>query len=95
MTKVMAALSGGVDSAVAALLLQKAGYICSGAIMLLHGPATDSVSDAQNISYRLNMDFRVLDCQDVFHRCVMEDFVSAYEKGHTPNPCIVCNKHLK
>ena len=95
MTKVMAALSGGVDSAVAALLLQKAGYTCSGAIMLLHGPATDSVSDAQSISRRLNMDFRVLDCQDIFRQCVMEDFVSAYEKGHTPNPCIVCNRHLK
>ena len=47
MAKVMAALSGGVDSAVAALLLQKAGNECAGAIMLLHGPAPDSVSDAQ------------------------------------------------
>ncbi len=95
MTKVMAALSGGVDSAVAALLLQKAGYDCSGAIMLLHGPAPDSVSDAQSISNRLGIDFQVLDCRDVFRQYVMEDFVSAYEQGHTPNPCVVCNRHLK
>ena len=95
MTKVMAALSGGVDSAVAALLLQKAGYDCSGSIMLLHGPAPESVSDAKSISDRLGMDFRVLDCQALFRRYVMEDFVSAYEKGDTPNPCVVCNRHLK
>ena len=95
MSKIMAALSGGVDSAVAALLLQKAGHSCSGAIMLLHGPAEDSVSDAQSISRRLGIDFRVLDCQDVFRQYVMEDFVCAYEQGHTPNPCIVCNRHLK
>jgi len=95
MAKVMAALSGGVDSAVAALLLQKAGNECAGAIMLLHGPAPDSVSDAQSISHRLGMEFRVLDCRDIFRQYVMEDFVSAYEQGHTPNPCVVCNKHLK
>ncbi len=95
MANVMAALSGGVDSAVAALLLQKAGHTCSGAIMLLHGPAQDSVLDAESIACRLHMDFRVLDCRALFRQQVMEDFVSAYEQGHTPNPCIVCNKALK
>lgn len=95
MTKVMAALSGGVDSAVASYLLQQAGYECCGAIMLLHGPTPDSVSDAQSISNRLGMAFKVLDCQDIFKRCVMEDFVASYEQGHTPNPCVVCNRHLK
>ena len=95
MAKVMAALSGGVDSAVAALLLQQAGHHCSGAIMLLHGPADSSVSDAESISRRLGIDFRVLDCQDIFRQYVMEAFVSSYEQGHTPNPCIVCNRYLK
>lgn len=95
MTKVMAALSGGVDSSVAVYLLQKAGYDCSGSIMTLHAPAPDSIADAKSVADRLGIPFYVMECQDLFRNCVIADFIAAYEKGDTPNPCITCNRHLK
>ncbi|MBE6925664.1 MAG: tRNA 2-thiouridine(34) synthase MnmA [Ruminococcaceae bacterium] len=95
MKKVMAALSGGVDSSVAVYLLQNAGCDCSGSIMTLHAPAPESVSDAKSIADRLGIPFYVMDCQDMFRKYVIDDFIAAYEKGDTPNPCIACNRHLK
>ena len=95
MKKVMAALSGGVDSSVAVCLLQKAGYDCSGSIMTLHAPAPESISDARSVAQRLEIPFYVMDCQEMFRKCVIEDFIAAYERGDTPNPCIACNRCLK
>lgn len=95
MQKVMAALSGGVDSSVAVFLLQKAGYDCSGSIMTLHAPSPESVADARSVANRLSIPFYVMDCQDLFHKCVIGDFIAAYERGDTPNPCVTCNRHLK
>ncbi len=95
MKKVMAALSGGVDSSVAVLLLQKAGYDCAGSIMTLHAPSPESVSDAKSVADRLGIPFYVMECQEMFRRCVIEDFIAAYERGDTPNPCIACNRNLK
>lgn len=95
MKKVMAALSGGVDSSVAAHLLQQAGYDCAGSIMTLHAPAPESISDARSVAEKLHIPFYVMECQDIFHKCVIGNFIAAYERGDTPNPCITCNRCLK
>lgn len=95
MEKVMAALSGGVDSSVAVFLLKKAGYDCAGSIMTLHAPSPESIADAQSVAKKLDIPFYVLECQDIFRQCVIDAFIAAYERGDTPNPCITCNKCIK
>ena len=91
---VLIGMSGGVDSSVAAWLLQQRGYRCIGGTMLLHDGAADT-ADATQVANRLAIPFHIFDHCEAFHRCVMEDFVHCYENGLTPNPCTVCNKHLK
>ncbi|MBQ7836033.1 MAG: tRNA 2-thiouridine(34) synthase MnmA [Clostridia bacterium] len=94
--KVLLGMSGGVDSSAAAVCLQRAGYECIGATMVMHGECdSDGVSDARAVAQALGMDFHVLDVREEFRRFVMEEFVSSYLRGETPNPCIVCNKTLK
>ena len=100
---VLIGLSGGVDSSVAALLLQQNGYDCVGATMLLHKQtplgvpcgSTVEVQDAEQVAQRLGIPFFVLDHADQFEKEVIERFVSAYENGQTPNPCVDCNRYLK
>lgn len=95
--KALIAMSGGVDSSVAALLTQRAGYHCGGAIMRLYDQPgfSGSVSDAEGVAARLGMEFHVLDCTEAFTRQVIGYFIDSYESGWTPNPCIRCNRHLK
>ncbi len=104
--KVLVAMSGGVDSSVAAHLLLKAGYDCLGVMMQLFSPSllaafpegtrpTDSTSDARLVAERLGLDFQTVDLSAPFTRDVVADFVAAYESGDTPNPCIQCNRCLK
>ena len=91
----LVAMSGGVDSSVAAWLLQQSGENCAGAIMALL-PCKDAViADAQAVAHRLNMDFHVFSMEDTFRKSVMDPFVSVYESGLTPNPCVVCNRRIK
>ena len=87
------AMSGGVDSSVAAYLAQEANYACIGATMQLL-PCHD-VSDAKAVADRLGIPFHALDFQAEFRQEVMDRFVSDYESGLTPNPCVVCNQKLK
>ena len=89
------AMSGGVDSSVAAWLTQQADLPCVGATMRLLPTASGDVSDAQAVAQRLGMAFHVLDLSAEFSQEVMADFVRCYEAGLTPNPCIVCNRRLK
>lgn len=97
--RVMIAMSGGVDSSVAAYLMQQQGYECIGATMLLCGeeltgkPAASA--DARAVAERLNIPFYEYDSQVLFQRKVVEPFILVYARGGTPNPCVVCNKAIK
>ncbi len=91
--KALIAMSGGVDSSVAAWLMQQQGFSCVGAMMHLHEIL--DTADAQKVADSLNMPFLVLDCREAFRQSVMAHFAFAYEAGLTPNPCVVCNQKLK
>lgn len=104
--KALIAMSGGVDSSVAAYLAQQQGYACLGATMRLYDNqkfsdkestccSLDDVEDARAVAYRLGMPFYVFNFTRDFEERVMDAFVACYEQGLTPNPCIECNRHLK
>lgn len=105
--KILIAMSGGVDSSVAALLLSEAGCECVGATMrLFHNEdagvsreksccSLEDVEDARSVAYQLGMPFYVFNFTDGFGEQVMDRFVDAYERGATPNPCIDCNRYMK
>lgn len=87
------AMSGGVDSSVAALLTLKQGLSCVGATMHLHD--VSSAADAAAVARRLDIPFYEFDATKEFQQQVMDYFVRCYEQGGTPNPCIQCNRRLK
>lgn len=102
----MVAMSGGVDSSVAAALLDRAGYLVCGATMRLFdnsdiGSAESAccsqsdVDDARGVAARLGVEFFVFNFSDCFRQKVMDKFASEYAAGRTPNPCIDCNRYLK
>ena len=105
--KALIAMSGGVDSSVAAYLTQKAGYECTGCTMKLHDdPAVikenshtcctlDDVEDARSVCRKLGMDFYVFNFKDGFREKIIDKFIYSYENGLTPNPCIDCNRFMK
>ena len=95
MSQAMIAMSGGVDSSVAAYLTQQAGFSCCGATMQLHSDGSQDIEDARKIADRLHMPFHVFDLRKDFQQHVIEDFIRCYEAGLTPNPCVTCNRHLK
>lgn len=104
---VLIGMSGGVDSSVAAFLLQQQGFSCIGATMKLfdsdeigvNGESTccslSDVEDARSVAYRLDMPYFVFNFKADFRCHVMDPFVQAYETGFTPNPCLECNRYLK
>lgn len=102
--KVLAAMSGGVDSSVAAMLLKKEGYDVSGVTMCLGIAAeqdsarccgAEAIDDAKNVCDRLGIPHYVFDYAAQLEDDVVAKFISEYEKGRTPNPCVECNRHLK
>lgn len=100
-SKVLVAMSGGVDSSCAALKLLEMGYEVEGATLRLYkgeentcGSLTDS-KDAKSVADKLGFAHQTIDMQDLFCQTVIRDFVDSYRAGQTPNPCIVCNKCLK
>ena len=99
MKKVLIAMSGGVDSSVAADIIKSQGYEAAGAIMSLFGDEgsgkPEDIQDARSVAQSLGMPFYVLELSEDFKKSVITDFVEAYKNGLTPNPCIVCNKHIK
>lgn len=97
--KALIAMSGGVDSSVAAAKMVEAGYDCLGVTMRLHDGdncgAAKEAEDARKIADTLGFPFAVADLRETFATQVMDRFVSAYEAGDTPNPCIECNRYMK
>ena len=94
--RVLAAMSGGVDSSVAALLLKRAGYEVVGVTMSLFGQAQQKAYEqAATVAAKLGIEHRVIDFSDQFHSDVIDYFCQTYQSGETPNPCIVCNQLIK
>ena len=94
----MIAMSGGVDSSVAAYLTEREGFSCMGGMMRLFDGGCSSaqaIEDARSVAQKLGIPFHVFDFSQDFASCVVDDFVSCYEAGLTPNPCVKCNRHLK
>ncbi|MCU1396078.1 MAG: mnmA [Ilumatobacteraceae bacterium] len=100
--KVMVAMSGGVDSSVAAALLVEQGHDAVGVTMRLWGGESDTgccsvsdVDDARRVADQLGIDHLVFNFSDDFDRHVVQPYVQAHTDGTTPNPCIECNRHVK
>jgi tRNA-specific 2-thiouridylase len=98
----MVAMSGGVDSSVAAALLVDAGHEVVGVTMRLWGGESDTgccsvseVDDARRVAHRLGIDHHVFNFADEFDRDVVEPYVADHAAGRTPNPCVECNRRLK
>ena len=87
-------MSGGVDSSVAAALMKEEGYECSGVTLKLH-EAGFSVQDAEEAARQLGIAHSLLDFSGIFNDKVIRNFISTYEAGWTPNPCIDCNRSIK
>ena len=105
--KAVIAMSGGVDSSVAAYLMKQRGFDCIGATMKLFANedigisrehsccSLDDVEDARSVAYSLDIPYYVFNFSDRFEKDVICRFIKAYENGLTPNPCIDCNRYLK
>ena len=107
MNKCLIAMSGGVDSAAAALLVKEMNTECVGATMKLLGGkgieldeehaccSLEDIEDARKVCEKLSMKHYLYDFSEHFAKNVVDKFVHAYETGATPNPCIECNRYLK
>ncbi|MGN0459115.1 MAG: tRNA 2-thiouridine(34) synthase MnmA [Eubacterium sp.] len=107
MKKALIAMSGGVDSSVAAFFMKQQGYECIGVTMKLYDNedigiekektccSLDDIADARAVANRLGMKYYVFNFKDDFQEKVINKFIRTYEAGGTPNPCIDCNRYLK
>jgi tRNA-uridine 2-sulfurtransferase len=100
--RVLAAMSGGVDSSVAAAMLKAEGHQVVGATMKLWGGRSDSgccsiadVDDARRVAQQLGIDHHVFNFTEEFSSRIVDHYVGEHMVGHTPNPCIECNRHIK
>ena len=96
--KVVIAMSGGVDSSVAAALLKEEGHEVIGATMQVISSgnrATGAGTHAGQVAHKLGIPHHIMDFRDIFSRRVIDDFCREYSRGRTPNPCVLCNKDIK
>ena len=103
--KAIVAMSGGVDSSVAAYLLQKEGHEVIGLSFELWDSrdlkdsnvccSVETIRLAKSVAHKLGIEHHTVDVRDAFYTHVIEDFCASYIKGTTPNPCILCNKYIK
>ena len=103
--KIAVAMSGGVDSSVAAALLVEQGYEVIGMMLRLWSEpgrnrvnrccSPESMAQAKRICAQLGIPFYAIDAQDVFYNQVVEYFIDGYTQGATPNPCLQCNRHIR
>lgn len=104
-TRVVVAMSGGVDSSVAAALLVEQGYDVVGMMLRLWSEpgreafnrccTPDQMADARRIAAQLDIPFYAVDVKDYFRKTIVQFFVDEYAAGRTPNPCIECNRHIR
>ncbi len=105
MAKVVIAMSGGVDSSVAAALLKEQGYDVTGMMLRLWSQpgkeesnrccTLDSQLLARRVANKLDIPFYVVDAKDAFRDVVVEYFLDGYSRAETPNPCLMCNRHIR
>lgn len=96
--KVLVGMSGGIDSSVVAILLQKAGYEVEGVYMKLHDKPNyheENFSKVEQVTSNIGIKAHFLDLSKEFKTEVYDYFVSSYKEGLTPNPCIMCNRNIK
>jgi tRNA-specific 2-thiouridylase len=103
--KVVVAMSGGVDSSVAAILLKQKGYEVAGMMLRLWSEpgkedsnrccTPDAMAVARRVAARLDIPFYVVDAKEIFRKTVVNYFLEGYAAGRTPNPCLVCNRQIR
>lgn len=105
--RALIAMSGGVDSSIAAYLMVKNGYYCEGTTMRLYRNedlgrcgfhtccSQRDIDDASEVAFQLDIPYEVLDFTLDFRKQIIEKFIRTYEGGGTPNPCIDCNRYMK
>ena len=95
MASVLLGMSGGVDSSVAAALLLRAGHEVTGATLVMHDIHERDAEAAREVANALGIPHVTVDMREEFEKCVLAPFVAEYEKGRTPNPCVLCNGYIK
>lgn len=95
MKNAIIAMSGGVDSSVAAFLMKDKGYDLRGVTLSLYAQNPQDITDARHIADTLGFPFEVVDMKREFCDTVIAEFIRAYENQRTPNPCIICNREIK
>jgi tRNA-specific 2-thiouridylase len=102
--RLIVAMSGGVDSSIAAAILKEQGHDVIGVMMSLWSEAgptgnlcctPDSMAYAQAVASQLDIPFFVVDAQELFQERVVDFFIKSHKQGNTPNPCIICNRHVR